>query len=475
MKSNPHLFLHAVFALVFTTVLCCSNIAHASHVAGADLTYQHLSGNLYRIRCTFYRDCFGIAAPGTIDLNVSSVSCGVNQMYSMIPIPVTGQDIILICPGETSTCVGGSVLGMQKWEYEVDVPLQGQCADWTFSISIAARSAAITTLQNPNAANLYVEAHLNNQNSDNSSPAFTNDPLIYVNTGQDFHYNNGAYDIDGDSLAYYLVCPLNAPNVCVLYAPGYSALQPFLSNPPVTFDNFTGDYFMHPTISEVGVIAYKIFDYRNGELMGSVTRDIILYTTPDANNNPTATGMDGTSQQFDYVFPNDTICFDILSDDVDAADSLSMSWNQVIPGATFTTTSGLHPTGTFCWTPDLNNVRSQPYMFTALIHDENCAINDAGVYSYFIYVTLDSSLVLNTSNPSDQINISIYPNPSDGNFTIDQVENISFLKIYDAGKLIQTIKPDRNQFFLDAVTGVYCIEIIFKDGKSRKQKLLLKK
>ena len=70
-----------------------------------------------------------------------------------------------------------------------------------------------------------------------------------------------------------------------------------------------------------------------------------------------------------------------------------MTWNQVIPSATFGTTGAYHPTGTFCWIPTVNDVRSQPYMFTAMIRDDFCPMNNAGIYSYYIYVTLDSSLV----------------------------------------------------------------------------------
>ncbi|MBP7437761.1 MAG: hypothetical protein KBA16_08585, partial [Bacteroidia bacterium] len=37
--------------------------AYASHSMGADLTYQCLGGNTYRVTVSFYRDCIGINAP----------------------------------------------------------------------------------------------------------------------------------------------------------------------------------------------------------------------------------------------------------------------------------------------------------------------------------------------------------------------------------------------------------------------------
>jgi hypothetical protein len=183
--------------------------------------------------------------------------------------------------------------------------------------------------------------------------------------------------------------------------------------------------------------------------------------------------MNGTSQQIDYVFPTDTICFDIFSDDADVTDSLTLTWNQVIPAATFTTTTGLHPTGNFCWTPTVNDVRSQPYMFTATIRDNYCPVNRAGVYSYFIYVTYDSSLVL--SNASDLLeysSLSVHPNPSSGIFTVQSEEKFSCLTVFNAlGACI--LKNDEPLIDISGhPAGIYFVEIQTADGKIQRQKLV---
>ena len=67
--------------------------AKASHAMGADLTYECLGGNTYKVRLSFYRDCIGILAPANIYVNIRSVSCGQTLGVTCNPIPGTGQEV----------------------------------------------------------------------------------------------------------------------------------------------------------------------------------------------------------------------------------------------------------------------------------------------------------------------------------------------------------------------------------------------
>jgi hypothetical protein len=433
MKPFTHIqksaaLIVAVAGLIFTSAFP----ALATHVGGGELTYTHVSGGTYHLRCVFYRECFMPQnMPPVITIAANSTSCAISTSLIIGTTQVTGINISIICPGLITHCAGGSAPGYEKWIYEGDVLVPGQCADWIFSHIDGGRNATITTLQNPSSENLYLEARLNNLNGDNNSPQFTNDPIPYFPSWQNFHYNHGMFDPDGDSLVYHMICPRSAPNICVDYNSGYSVINPLSSVTPVAFDPFTGDFTMHPSGAEVAVIAYEILEYRNGDLIGSVMRDLILSPFPIPGDNPTLTGMNGTSQQIAYVFPTDTFCFDIFSFDTTIQDTLTMTWNQVIPAATFSITSAQHPTGTFCWIPAINDVRPQPYMFTARIQDNRCDLNMAGIYSYYIYVTLDSSLVFAGMNkPGASMPFFVSPNPSAGLFTIHSKENFSRICVY---------------------------------------------
>ena len=271
--------------------------------------------------------------------------------------------------------------------------LSGQCADWLFTISDCCRNAAITTISGAAGTGLFLEARLNNLNSDNSSPQFTHDPILFTCIGQDIIFNNGLVDQDGDSLVYSLVAQKSDANTSLIYNTGYSAQQPLSSNPLITFDAYTGNFFMHPTNLEVGIIVYQIDEYRAGTLIGRVMRDVLMYTTTCSNQVPGLTGLNGTSQMAAYILPGTSSCFHIFSYDADVNDTLSMTWNNGIPQAFFSAMGSPYPTGNFCWTPTLNDVRIQPYTFIVTVRDSKCPTNGAAVYSYSIIVTLDSSLV----------------------------------------------------------------------------------
>jgi hypothetical protein len=369
-------------------LLCLPGLkVSATHMAGADLTYQYLGNDQYLVTYTFYRDCIGIDAPTEAFLDYGSASCGITSSATLLPVPGTGQQINYTCPGAVTTCDGGNDPGIQEWEYTGIITISAQCPDWTFGVSQCCRNAAITTIDNPLSENLYVEASLNNMQGNNSSPVFSNVPIAFECIGQDNYYNHGGLDVDGDSLVYSFFFPLNAPNDPLTYLPGYSIANPITSTPAVSINPFTGDIFMHPTQPEVGVLAVRIEEYRNGVLIGAVVRDIQIYVVQCNNQLPVASGLNCTNVFNHTACVGGQLCFDICSTDPDPNDSVTVLWNQGIPGATFTVNQAQFPTGHFCWTPTPADVRSQPYFFTVTVHDNACPSNGVQTFSYYIIVS----------------------------------------------------------------------------------------
>lgn len=442
----------------FTVAYLAPSEAIASHTAGLELTYRHTTGGQYILHVALYRDCFGIAAPQSVTVYATSVACGVNTSFVLPAMPGTGTEVSLTCQSAFSTCQGGTEPGFQKWEYEDTISLTAQCPDWIFEEQECCMWG--TTISN--ASNVVVKATLDNSVTDNSSPQFTNDPILIPCINQYYHYNNGMTDAEGDSLVYHLVDAIGA-----IYNPPYSGQHPFTSAPPVTFDSISGDYIMTPTAVESGPLVFEIKDYRNGILMGSVMRCLLIKMTFCSNVMPAASGMNGTTQQVAYVFPDDTICFDILTGDADAAQDVTLTWNNGIPAGAFTTTTGMRDTGTFCWTPGINDLRSQPYMFTATVRDNSCPTNGEGVYSYLIYVTLDSSLVFLNVDATEADNVfSVFPNPSTGLIRLQTSSGISGVKIFDA--LGKCILDEKNSTSIDISIqppGPYYLEAFTVDGK----------
>jgi hypothetical protein len=300
--------------LVMAALSLVGNQAQASHAMGADLTYECLGGNTYRVRLSFYRDCIGIPAPANVYVSIRSASCNQNLGVTAYPIAGTGQEVTYLCPTATSTCNGGTFTGIQEWVYEGVVTLPMQCTDWTFSYSLCCRNAAITTITSPGSNTFYIYATLDNASSVcNSSPIFTNKPVPFTCLGQEFCFNHGAYDADGDSLVYSLVNPRQTATTNVSYIGPYNANNPLNSSPALQFNSATGDICFTPQQLQVTVMAVLVKEYRNGVLIGSVVRDIQVTVLNCNNDLPTLSGINGTNDFDMEVCANTPFCFDIFS------------------------------------------------------------------------------------------------------------------------------------------------------------------
>lgn len=374
--------------LLFMSVLLLASTeqVRASHAMGADMTYECLGGNTYRIRLSFYRDCIGISAMTSVSVNVRSISCNRNLNVTCNRIPGTGQEVNYLCPTATSTCNGGTFTGIQEYVYEGIITLPVQCPDWVFSYSLCCRNAAITTITNPGSNTFYIYATLNNVAATcNSSPKFSNKPVPFACLGQQFCFNHGAYDAEGDSLVYTLVDPKQTATTNVSYISPYNAINPLTSVPGMQFNTVTGDICFTPTQLQVTVMAVLVSEYRNGVLIGTVVRDIQVTVLNCNNDLPVLSGINGTNNFSMTVCEGTQTCFNIMSSDPNTTQNVSLIWNQAIPNATFTTSSGSRPVGTFCWTPTQADIGTG-HCFTVQVIDDACPFNGSQTYSYCINV-----------------------------------------------------------------------------------------
>ncbi|HEY0029283.1 MAG TPA: PKD domain-containing protein [Bacteroidia bacterium] len=400
-KLQTRLLIWLSFILMFIQT---SNEAFASHAQSADITYQCLGGNQYQISLSFYRDCAGAAAPTTASINLASASCGQNYNITLNQLPGTGIEVSPICAAFNTECTGGTYPGVQEYIYRGVTTLPASCTDWVFSFTLCCRNASIGTIAGPASENIYVEAHLDNFNFPcNSSPNFSNDPVPFVCVGQPYCFNNGSSDPDGDSLYFTLITPQTSSTTTVTYISPYSASQPLASSPPVTFNNFTGDMCMTPSMLQVTVFAVLVQEYRNEILVGSVMRDIQMRTITCSNNNPYVNGINNTGTYSLIACAGTPINFNISTFDVDAAQNVSITWNSGIAAASFTTTAGSRPVATFSWTPTVADISTSSHCFTITVQDNNCPYNGSQTFSFCITV---SGLVINTSTSPANCNAS---------------------------------------------------------------------
>ncbi len=128
----------------------------------------------------------------------------------------------------------------------------------------------------------------------NSSPRFKSRPPLIICNGKSFTYDHGAADPDGDSLVYSFFDPYDiqgdVPTATftdaytfdnqiqlptVPWAPGYSATMPFDAGSTLSIDPNTGVITGVPigVTTNPYVVGVKVEEYRNGVLLGEVTRD----------------------------------------------------------------------------------------------------------------------------------------------------------------------------------------------------------
>lgn len=382
---------HLIFFGSILPFLFISKQAAASHLAGGQITYTHGVGLTYTVTYTFYRDCGGIAAPATVTIVTSSANAGVN-FNTVSAAGVNNGNVVPVCPTATTTCSGGATPGRAKWVYTATINLPSQQTDWVFSVTENARNAGITT-SNASGQNMYVESTLNNTISPgNNACFFANDPAAFTYINQPFCFNNGAVDIDGDSLAYSLVDPLIAPAAPITWNFGYSATQPVASTPAVTFNPTTGDVCMTPTLVEVTVMAIVVKEYRYGILIGSIERDIQVMIINGADNLPALNGINGTNTYVDTAVVGCAYTFTTSATDANAAQCVTMTSTATtaIPASSFAVANGCpsltRPTGTFSWTPGAGDAKSYPNYFTVTVRDNFCNIEGQQVKAYGIFV-----------------------------------------------------------------------------------------
>ena len=408
------------FLIIILTFLFPFKESYASHAAGMDISFECVARNstsdFYKITVSFYRDCNNTAAPGSLDLEYS---CGNNLFFTETLLLASGPTYITPTCTQTGTPCSGtsSLVEIEEYKYERLITLD-HCDDWVFNVCLANRNGVITTIAQPANEQLCVQAELNNLNFCNNSPTYTEYPAPYICVNEPFCYNNGAFDPDGDSLVYSLVTPLAYDFATgtldnVQYLPGYSLTNPITGT--TTFDPSSGNLCMTATAQDIGVVAMKISEYRNGVFIGSVIRDIQIIILPCTTVPPVLSGFNGnppdvtTSSSLDDSLNlcadfGDTITFSIDAS-IGSSNNKIMSWSGITstPNASFNITNNFssNPSGTFFWVPQPSDAQNSPISFNITVQDDACPINNVFSYTYTITLSSSSTFIVN-ANVTDE-------------------------------------------------------------------------
>ena len=375
--------------------LAFSSNTFATHAVGADLTYDCLGGNQYRFKLKIYRDCAGISLGNTTSITISSANCG--SSTSLTLTRSSFKEISPLCATSLplSRCNGGTLPGIQEHLYEGVYTLPQACTDWKFGYTLCCRNNAITTVTSPGSQNLYVEATLNNVAAPcNSSPDFSVNPVPYICSNQPFYYNQGASDVDGDSMVYTLIPSKHTTSTNVPYIAPYSAANPIATASGFNFNSSTGQASFTPTTNQIGIVAVMVSEYRAGVLIGSTIRDMQVIVLNCVNQTPTITdpvnisgAIYNPATRIFTVCAGNTMTFRVTSSDPDAAQTLTMLSNALTstPGATLTHVGTNPIVSTYTWTPPTNLTGSN-FSISFNVSDGFCPILATASIGFNIYV-----------------------------------------------------------------------------------------
>jgi len=408
-----------IFTLCLGIAIAVSS--YATHLMGGQISANYIStnasGSHYYLELDVYRDTLG-------------VSMTLNQSVDVFVLDSSGNYNLAFTQSLTFG-VGGAVSSM-SFIYGVEIyhftdtitmPTDGAyMIKWTD----CCRNGAIINMLSPLTENMTFLTYVNvDSSSPNSSPTFLSPPLSYLPTNTLWQYNPLPFDPDGDSLVWYLSTPLSAGSAVVL---GYGNLSDTTySNSTAIFsvDSITGSITWNAKMAGNFVASFTIEEYRNGVLIGAMSRDMQFVVIPSSTNampiisNMQSLPTNNLGYPYVKISPGQNCQVHLLASDANVNDVLSMnSFGEPFELASAASTFGYTLTGsdneiegTFAWTPDMSQVRTSPYLVVFRVSD-----------NFFYYDETIQIEVTNNTTDIEQLSDfkvqDIYPNPANTNFTL---------------------------------------------------------
>jgi len=492
-----------VFVIILFFLLPGFCVWSQIQIIGSDLTWTNIGKDSFIVKLTLYRDCNGGKMPKSISLNVECASSG-QKITDLVINASAPVDITPACRVPCTRCQDSLCsfpYGIEQYYFTklLILPDTFSCCDIRISYLACCRSKSITTgLAN---TNFYTYADFNNClfPSDNS-PIFTNPPIGIICKNSQFIFNNGVIDIDIDttgglldSMSFELVCPLIAKNVTATYDTPYSFTKPLkFSGFPVSSLSFPdgfnidqwGEIMFTPTENDFTTLALKVCEWRkiNNQMVkiGEVIRNItfIFHTCP-YNNFPILSGP-----FYKEVKAGGLVSFSIGTNDYDTEDSLLISWNSGLPGASFSTTNHneKHPTATINWQTTKTDARVLPYVFTLTVIDDNCFhshYNGKGISTRAYEVLVWDSSTINSLENINNNEFRLYPNPANDRIFIESESGISKLILYNfiGTKVREYDIENKTSLTIDNLklsSGLYLLKVFDINGKTELFQILIR-
>lgn len=394
--------------------------SYATHLMGGQISANYLStdttGSHYFLELDVYRDTLGVpmTLAQTVEIYELDITTGTYNLVSV-------DSISLGASGAVATM--SAVYGVEIYHFADSIifPANGY---YMIKWSDCCRNGAIINMSSALTEDMEFLTYINVDSANpNSSPTYLAPPVIYLPTNNVWQYNPLPFDPDGDSLVWNLSVPLSNNTTVAGYQ--YLSDTVLYSNTTGIFsmDAITGEITWDPKMVGNFVASFAIQEYRNGVLVGAMSRDMQFVVVPDSTNAvPDVSFMQSLPTNnlgYPYVkiMPGQNYDITLLASDADANDVVSMDVYgepfEILNPASFnvsTTGNGNEIEGVFAWTPDISQVRSKPYVVVFRTTDN------------FFYFDETVQFEVSLTTAVEDVNVfevmDIYPNPANTNFTL---------------------------------------------------------
>lgn len=364
---------------VFCVLLCVTVNAFATHNRAGEITYRQLNGFTYEVTIITYTKISSPADRPKLLMNWGDNTADSLERVSETPV---GNDTKRNLYVGTHTYPGAATYIM--WFEDPN------------------RNGGVVNIPNSINVPFYIQTTLviNPFLGSNTSPVLLNPPIDDACVNKLFVHNPGAYDAEGDSLAYKLVECRGEDGLNIV---GYEYPE---ASTAFTLDPITGD-LLWDAPQQLGEynIAILIEEWRDGVLIGSVVRDMQI-TVYNCSNNP----PEITTQAQLCVTAGVNLALPVAFNDVDG-DNVTIQATGgpflLNPAATFTgpVTVSVPYTDTLHWQTDCGHVRKQPYLVTFKAEDDATPIKLVDIQTVQITVVgpAPQGLTVNPAGNSMQV------------------------------------------------------------------------
>ena len=466
LRIFPEFFMSFYKAFITLLLLSLSIGAKATHNRAGEITYRHLGGFQYEVTIITYTK-----SDSPADRPELGISWGDGTLDTIPRVNGGGQGVI--------------VLGFMKRNVYVGVHTYPGPAEYTLSFEDPNRNGGVVNI--PNSVNIpfYVSTTLiiNPFLGINNSVQLLNPPIDEACPNQIFIHNPGAFDPDGDSISYRLV---ECRGENGLIVPGFN--QPLASG-SFTMNEITGDLIWDtPLPNGLGEynVAFVIEEWRQGILIGSVTRDMQINVVPCNNIPPEIEDLPDicvdAGTEIDFIVS-------ATNPDNNPPQSLTISatggpFGFPEPGTaefvTLTSSTG-SVSQNFNWPTNCSHVRLQPYYFSFKAIDNG----DPGLATFksmrvLVVAPAPENLTAESSTQGVNLNWGVSPcNEAAGYYVYRRSGSFPFdpgpcetgLPEFTGYQLIETINGVNQTSYIDAVEGLlpgnsYCYRVVawFDDG-----------